>query len=182
MRMKKRMFDQLYNQALKHKQEHGCGGVPYDHSDVLMALVSAGGCMKILEVGTGLGYTAACMARGNGNAHIDTIDQDASHIEIAKENWQQLNVVNSITTHFGKAEGILKILDREYDLIFFDGYVPQRKMLVEFERLLKNGGILVTANLFLRDQNGGKYMTELLDLRKWETVVFADTAVSIKQF
>ena len=68
----------------------------------------------------------------------------------------------------------------KYDFIFFDAYTPQMKMLLEFERLLKSGGVLVTANLFLRDPMGGKYLEKLNDENEWITGVFADTAISTK--
>ncbi len=56
------------------------------------------------------------------------------------------------------------------------------KFLSEFERLLPIGGLLITANMFLRDKTGGKYMRALQKTKHWQTAVFSDTAVSVKLF
>lgn len=172
----------LYSESIEHKQKHGCGGIPYDHADLLGFFIAVIKPKSILEVGTALGYTAACMALANPYTQIDTIDQDDSHLIIAKKKWEELHINNRINALYGKAEGILRELDKEYDVIFFDGYVPQTKMLVEFERLLKREGILITANLFLRDKTGGKYLRRLSKTDKWQTIVFSDTAISRKLF
>lgn len=64
---------------------------------------------------------------------------------------------------------------------FFEyNYVPQMKLLLQFERLLKARRLLITANLFLRDSKGGTYLKSLKNEKKWVTGVFADTAISTK--
>src|SRR6185503_7966371 len=113
---------------------------------------------RILEVGAGIGYSAFCLAGGYEGAVVDTIDQNAEHLSLAKETWEELGLSDRIHAFEGKAEGILPTLENQYDFIFYDGYVPQKKILLEFNKLLKNGGLLVTANLFLNDAQGGNYL------------------------
>ena len=101
-------------------------------------------------------------------------------MRFANENWQELGVSDRITGYLEKAEVILPTLSGPYDLIFFDGHVPSLKFLIEFERLLKKDGLLVTANMFLRDATGGKYMRALGNHKKWQVGTFADTTVALK--
>lgn len=175
------LFD-FFKVAQQHRKEHGCAAVPYENGDTLTAFVAATSSKKILEVGTGIGYSAFCLAEGHKDAVIDTIDKDIKHLSIAKDMWEELGVLSRIHALEGKAEGILPNLQPGYDMIFYDGYVPQNKIYNQFEKLLKKGGVLVTANLFLNDSLGGNYLRKLKNERKWTTGVFADTAVSVKLF
>lgn len=176
------ILETIFDNASTHRKDHQCGGYPYEHGYVLSALVASTLPERILEFGTGLGYTTACLALGNREATIDTIDQDDSHITMAKNNWEKLDIQHQIHTYHGKAEAILPELSGIYDLIFFDGYAPSLKFLVHFERLLKKRGLLVTANLFVKDPKGGKYLCALQNSKKWQTGIFADTAISAKLF
>lgn len=173
----------LFDNSLKHRAEHQCGSYPYEHADVLSVLITATQAKKVLELGTGLGYSAAVMASANREVHIDTIDKDSTHADFARRNWEELKVQSQITLYMDKAEEVLSTLqDKSYDIIFFDGYVPSMKFLLKFEKLLKKGGILITANMFLRDENGGKHMRALQKRYRWQTAVFADTTIAVKLF
>jgi len=172
----------LFEMTAEHRKKHECGGYPYEHADMLSLLINVSNAKLILELGTALGYTASVMASSREDVHIDTIDQDASHLEVANKNWKDLKLTAQITSHEGKAEAILPELPGTYDLIFFDGHTPSMKFLMQFERLLKKGGLLVTANMFLRDKTGGKYMRALQKPKKWQVGVFADTTVALKLF
>lgn len=169
----------LYYSALEHREIHSCGAVPYQNGEMLVNLVKKHKAIKILEIGTGVGYSAVCLSFGNRNARIETIDKDAIHIMFAKENCAKLKLGKRISFHQAKAEDIFPTLNYGYDLIFYDGHVPQRKFVVQFERLLKKGGIAITANLFLSDPSGGKYL-KLLKTNQWNTKVEGDTAISVK--
>ncbi len=173
-------IEELFDITAAHQKEHDCGGHPYQYGDVLTTLITALQPVRVLEVGTALGYTAACIARGSQGVFVETIDQDATHLEQARKYWNELHYSQQIEDYEGKAEEILPQLSDEYDLIFFDGYTPQLKFLPYFAKLLRKNGVLVTANLFLSDSKGGRYLTLLQDKEKWQTGVFADTALSVK--
>jgi hypothetical protein len=53
---------------------------------------------------------------------------------------------------------------------------------LHFEKLLRKGGLLISANLFLKDAQGGRYVRHLMQEKKWTTGVFEDTAISVKRF
>jgi predicted O-methyltransferase YrrM len=178
--MDKKSFSQYYQDALRHQKEHACTGVPYEYGDVLSTLISAVNAMQILEVGTGTGYTTACILSGNRLAHVETIDHDLAHIELARKMWRTLGISEHVTVHTGLAEEVLPEIDDIFDVIFFDANTPQKKFITHFERLLRSGGLLITTNLFLKDVKGGKYLLEIQHEKKWKTAVFADTALSVK--
>jgi predicted O-methyltransferase YrrM len=173
-------LEKFFQQALKHKVEHGCGGVPYEQSELLIQLIEETNAMRILEIGTGIGYTAACMVSTNPNIMVDTIDKDQGHLKLAEDNWKELNISASIRSYEGKAHEIITGFQTPYDIIFFDAYTPQKKFLPDFERLLNKNGLLLTANLFLNNVTGGKYLEQLQNKDKWETSIIGDTAISKK--
>ncbi len=169
----------LYQEALKHRIIHECGAVPYQNGELLIKLVRKHKATKILEIGTGIGYSTACLSSGNKQAYVESIDKNPIHVSLAKENCQKIGLSERVYFYPAKAEDILPTLFGNYELIFYDGHIPQKKFIAHFERLLKKGGTLVSANLFLSDPSGGRYL-KLLSSSKWETKVIEDTAISIK--
>lgn len=173
---------ELYKKSQEHQKQHACGAVPYEQASLLTKLIQKNNAQYILEIGTGIGYTAACIARANSNATIYTIDKDYEHLLIAKQHWETYNVSSAITAFEGKAHEVISSLYKAYDIIFYDAYTPQKKFLVDFERLLPKHALLVTANLFLNNTTGGKYLRELHNTKKWQTTIVGDTAISVKLF
>ncbi len=171
------ILENVYQSALEHRRIHGCGAVPYQDGKFLTGFVSSANAKKILEIGTGVGYSTVCLALGNSDAQIDTVDKDPSHISLAKQNIEKFGL--NVTFYETKAEEILPKLNGPYDLIFYDGFVPQKRFVAEFERLLKKSGILLSTNLFLSVPTGGGYL-KLLQENSWKTEVQGDTAISIK--
>ncbi|CAN5148787.1 hypothetical protein BH09PAT1_BH09PAT1_4660 [soil metagenome] len=180
--MIKKDLKRIFEETAKHQQEHKCGSYPYESASLLPDLISHVKARRILELGTGLGYTASVMASSEKQVHIDTIDRDRQHMQMAKKNWEELGLSAQITDYLDKAEVVLPNLTGPYDLIFFDGHTPSMKFLMQFGRLLKKGGLLVTANMFLRDETGGKYLRQLRKYKKWQVDIVADTAIAKKFF
>lgn len=170
----------LYKTAVRHQKEHACTAVPYDQGDLLTSLVKNNKNRLILEVGTGIGYSTACLSYGNESVEVQTIDKNEEHLSLANEYWKRLGVSDHITILAGKVEDILPTLSQRYDFIFYDGHVPQKKLVRQFYDLLNLSGILVTANLFLGDPSGGSYVRQLKDSIYWKTEIHGDTAVSSK--
>lgn len=173
-------LQKLFKSCSLHRSKHKCGGYPYEYGELLTTLVLTYKPDRILEIGTGLGYTTVCLYKGNTASSIDTLDQDGKHLVQARKNWRKYSPDGKISVFEGKAEQILPTLTPFYDLIFFDAYAPSMKFLIHFNRLLKIGGLLITANLFVKDNSGGKYLRNIKKEGLWQTGVFADTAISVK--
>lgn len=108
--------------------------------------------MKILELGTAIGYSSILMSMyANENSKITTIERDISMIEEAKKNIEKYELTNKIEIKQGDCLEVLKSLKDKYDLIFMDaGKGHYNHFLPECLRLLNEGGIIVADNVLFR--------------------------------
>ena len=174
-------FAALREAALAHRAEHGCGEYPYDNGALLSTLAAAANARRELELGTALGYTALCFARGAPDAVIDTIERDGEHVRLAREQVEAHGMAGHIVVQEGDFATVLRTLDPGYDVAFFDGSAPSRPLLKEIRRLLRARGLLISANL----THGGAeaYLAALQDKKTWLTAFIDEdheTALSIK--
>ena len=91
---------------------------------------------KILEIGTFVGYSAICLAKGlplDGALH--TIEKRIEDAEIAQAYFDRSNFKNQIHLHVGQALEIITKIDEDWDLIFVDadktGYLDYYNYLIE---------------------------------------------------
>jgi predicted O-methyltransferase YrrM len=140
-------------------------------------LVAATGATRVLELGTGLGYSALWLA--SAEAHVDTIEQDEEHAALAEANLAGTDA----EIHVGQGAQVLPTLEPGYDVVFSDGEpVEFETDLAHFERLLRPGGLLVSANLFLAQyspdveglEQAAVYRERLLDERRFTTAILGD--------
>ena len=105
--------------------------------------------MRILEVGTAVGFSAILMAEyGPRDCQIVTIENYDKRIPIAKNNFIRAGKESQITLLEGDAAEVLPTLKDPFDLIFMDAAKGQYiHFLPEVFRLLKNGGVLVSDNV-----------------------------------
>ncbi|HEX5509987.1 MAG TPA: class I SAM-dependent methyltransferase [Pseudolabrys sp.] len=175
-------FAAVREATVAHRAHHkGCGAYPYGNGPLLGALAAAANARRILELGTALGYTALWFARGAPEAVIDTIDHDADHVHLAREQVEAHGMTGHIVVHQGEFAQVLRRLDPGYDIAFFDGFTPTRPVLRDLRRLLRTRGLLISANL--THKGADAYLAALQDRKTWETA-FVDgereTALSIK--
>lgn len=105
--------------------------------------------MRVLEVGTAVGFSALLMndAAPQG-CHITTIENYEKRIPIARENFRRAGKEDEITLIEGDAMQVLAELDGTYDFIFMDAAKGQYiHYLPEVLRLLADGGCLVSDNV-----------------------------------
>lgn len=105
--------------------------------------------MRILEVGTAVGFSALLMSEyAPEGCHVTTIEKYEKRIPIAKENFKRAGKEEQITLLEGDALEILKGLDETYDFIFMDAAKGQYiYYMPEVVRLLAKGGVLVSDNV-----------------------------------
>lgn len=105
--------------------------------------------MKILEVGTAIGFSALFMSEyGPEDCHITTIEKYEKRIPQARENFVRAGRQQQITLIAGDAADILKELEGAYDLVFMDAAKGQYiHFLPDILRLLSEGGLLVSDNV-----------------------------------
>lgn len=105
--------------------------------------------MRILEVGTAVGFSAVLMAEyGPKDVEIVTIENYDKRIPIAKNNFKRAGKEGQIKLLEGDAAEILPTIDEPFDLIFMDAAKGQYiNFMPEVLRLLKKDGVLVSDNV-----------------------------------
>jgi len=116
---------------------------------LLKFLLAWGRPMKILEVGTAIGFSALLMSEyAPKGCHITTIEKYEKRIPIARENFKKANKEQEITLLEGDAVEILAGLEGTYDFIFMDAAKGQYiNFMPDILRLLAPGGLLVSDNI-----------------------------------
>lgn len=164
----------------RHRRQHRCGAWTYADGSLPATLAAAVGARRIVEVGTALGYTALSMAHGARDAEVDTVDMDADHVRLAREQIAAHGLGSRIRVHHGKAEEVLpQLAEGAYDLAFFDGFAPTAELLGALRRLLRSGGTLVAGNLIFKPIP--EVTGDLADPARWRTFTFGETAIAVKQ-
>lgn len=105
--------------------------------------------MRILEVGTAVGFSALLMSEyAPTGCEITTIENYEKRIPIARNNFKRAGKESQITLLEGDAMEVLPTLDEPYDFIFMDAAKGQYiHYMPEVMRLLKTGGTLVSDNV-----------------------------------
>ncbi|MCR6515441.1 MAG: O-methyltransferase [Clostridium chrysemydis] len=108
--------------------------------------------LRILELGTAIGYSAILMYDAAGtNPHITTIERSKEMIDLAKVNIEKFGLNDNIIIKEGDCLDILESLEEPYDLIFMDaGKGHYNHFLPHCLRLLKNDGIIIADNVLFR--------------------------------
>lgn len=124
-----------------------------DEGRLLHFLATACGAKKIVEVGTLAGYSACWLARAlpeGGMLH--TIEYDAKHAKVAKENVANAGLTAKVTVHTGAGTVVLPTLEKfgPFDLVFIDadktGYADYARWAVANVR---SGGFVICDNAYL---------------------------------
>ena len=110
--------------------------------------------MYILEIGTFLGYSALCLAKGLQNGgELHTIELDGNAAAEARENFKKSKTANKIILHTGNALELINTLHYPWDLIFIDadktGYADYYKALVP---KLRSGCLIMADNVLFHGQ------------------------------
>ena len=115
----------------------------------LKALLMIKKPMRILEVGTAVGFSALLMSEyAPEGCRITTIENYEKRIPIARENFRRAGKEKQIALIEGDAAEVMKKLEGPFDFIFMDAAKGQYiHYLPEALRLLPEGGVLVSDNV-----------------------------------
>lgn len=115
----------------------------------LKVLITIQKPMRILEVGTAVGFSALLMSEyAPEGCEIITIEKYEKRIPIARENFRRAGKEQQITLLEGDASEVLKDLYQSFDFIFMDAAKGQYiHFMPEVLRLLADGGTLVSDNV-----------------------------------
>ncbi|MBV7271901.1 O-methyltransferase [Clostridiaceae bacterium UIB06] len=142
--------------------------VPIIHKEVarfLELMIKMKRPLRILELGTAIGYSAILMnISSEGKASITTIERDSKMIELAKNNIEKCGLKDKIEIIQGDCLEVLEKLENKYDLIFMDaGKGHYNHFLPHCLRLLSCDGVIIADNVLFR---GMIASDELVERRK----------------
>ncbi len=109
---------------------------------------------RILEIGTFMGYSALCLARGLGkDGRLHTIELREEDADLAAENFRRANWQDRIILHRGNALEIIPALEEVWDLVFIDAdkvnYTEYYKLVLP---RLRSGGLIIADNVLFHGQ------------------------------
>lgn len=125
--------------------------------------------LKILEIGTAIGYSASAMALASpDNVKITSIEREPEMTKLAVENISELKLSDKIRVIEGDALEVLPLLSSKYDIVFMDaakGYYNE--FFDSVINLLNDGGLLICDNVLYK----GMTATDDLVKRRQKTIV-----------
>ncbi|HXG89575.1 MAG TPA: O-methyltransferase [Vicinamibacterales bacterium] len=128
---------------------------------LLHALTRTTGAMRVLEIGTAIGYSALWIASAlPPGGMLITLEREQARATAARAHLVAAGVADQVSVMVGDAGRYLHKVAGPFDLIFQDGdktqYSPMFDRLVE---LLRPGGTLVTDNILWSGEVVPGYVT-----------------------
>ena len=140
-------LEEIYSSAV----EREVPVIREDTRDYLRLLLNQVKPVKVLEIGTAVGYSALFMAEvldNIGEYHIDTIELDDVRAEEAQGHITELGKEDKIHLYRGDAAEVLKTLTEKYDFIFIDAAKAQyMNYLQAVMKLVHADSVIVTDNV-----------------------------------
>ncbi len=164
-------------------------GVPILRETERAILVSAAQKAKpkrILEIGTGNGFSALLLAAACPEAAIDTIEINPARRARAQKATQDAGCANRIHCFLGDAAEILPTLSAPYDFFYLDGPKGQYLRHLQLaEPLLSSSAVICADNVLFRGLvRGGafvphRYRTIVARLREYLAYVEANYTTKV---
>jgi caffeoyl-CoA O-methyltransferase len=110
--------------------------------------------MRILEIGTFVGYSALCLAEGlqpGGELHtLEVREEDAA---TARENFRKASALDKIILHIGDALDIIPTLNETWDLVFIDADKPNYSNYYKLVlSQVRKGGLIIADNVLFHGE------------------------------
>lgn len=130
--------------------------IPIIHADAMahiQQLITLHSSLKILEIGTAIGYSAMMMARMSPQIHVVTIERDEEMASAARHNIRKYGYQTQVEVMHGDA---LKLHQEvgcmaPFDLLFIDAAKGQYGSFFDlYTPMIKAGGLVITDNVFFR--------------------------------
>lgn len=146
--------------------------------------------LKVLEIGTAIGYSALQMASVNQEIKIVTVERDRDRYERAKIHVANYDDKNQIQLFLGDAFDLSDELNQQgpFDLVFIDAAKGQYQRFFEtFSQNMTDNGVIITDNVLFKgyvyddasatdrlkklSKKINRYNAWLSDLEEYETVI-----------
>ena len=109
---------------------------------------------RILEIGTFMGYSALCLAKGlAAEGELHTLEINKEDADIARNYFSKSLYTKQIILHEGNALEIIPALNETWDLIFIDAdkvnYINYYELTLP---MLKKGGFILADNVLFHGE------------------------------
>lgn len=174
------------------REEAERDGVPIilrDAEMFLMNLLRVKKPLKILEIGTAVGYSASCFATVTGGKVVSIESDEATH-EKALKNIEKLKLSDRISVILGKGQDVLDSLDETgFDFVFIDAAKSHYKAFFDGAvNLCSKDAVIVSDNVLLKGGSAsddydptGRFKTNIKNMRKYNEYLcsldYADTSI-----
>ena len=138
-----------------------------DTETYLMNLLRMKKPARILEIGTAVGYSAACMAHVLPDCRITTIEVSETTAEKARANIKRLGYENQIEVLCGPAQEVLDDLEPYYDFVFIDAAKSHYQMFWDKSKAVcSKDAVIICDNIFMK----GKTVKDRMEIiRRYRT-------------
>lgn len=154
-----------------------------DTEGFLLNLVRIKRPTAILEIGTAVGYSAACMASVFEGCQITTIEADQHMAETAEKNLERLGLSSRVQILRGQGQEALDHLDKSFDFVFIDAAKSHYRIFWDKALpLCGSKAVIVCDNVLMKAMTVSdeydpkkKYKTSIRNMREFLAYI-ADTA------
>lgn len=171
--------DSLLQEIKKEAADLGIPAISANEGKFLYLMAKLIDAKKILELGTGLGYSTVWLARALPElSKLVTIEREEQYTRLAAEHFKKMNtkvieLIESETTP------VLEKMDEQFDMCFMDEYKSFYFLDLEHcIRLLRPGGLILVHNAL----EGGWVESDENDLdsdelRKWHQIFLSNDKI-----
>lgn len=150
---RRRPADDLLQEILEQAEASGWPSPSLEIGRLLEVLAGERGVERILEVGTGLGFYAVCLARGAPSAELMSIPGPQDPVDSVRSFLERAEVVDRVRLVDGEPLASVDHLEQRFQLIHIGMPVEELRRLVD--RLLPQlevGGLLTAGGLVPGDE------------------------------
>jgi predicted O-methyltransferase YrrM len=135
--------------------------VPVQVACLLFTLARVASPNRVVELGTGFGYSALLLALASAESHIVTIESNAECGKVAQSHFEKTGVSDRVSLLLGDAIPALQTMAGSFDFAFLDAakeeYLSYLQLLLP---RLRKGALLVADDVFFAGEMPGEHLSE----------------------
>lgn len=139
-------INELLEEMELYAKGHDVPIMMQDGIDFMCTFIKEHSILRVLEIGSAIGYSALRMALINENIEVVTIERDDTRYKMAKHYIEQSTQHKQITLIHGDA--LETKVEGPFDLLFIDAAKAQYiKFFERYEKQVIEGGYIISDNL-----------------------------------
>jgi predicted O-methyltransferase YrrM len=151
----------ILNELVCHSQNSGIPLVPPQVACHLFILAQTASPSRIVEVGTGFGYSTLLLVLAAPDSRIITIEKNEECGKVAQDFFRRLKIDDRISLVLGDAPSVLRNFTGTFDFVFLDAakeqYLTYLQLLLP---RLSRGAVIVADDVFFDANIHGQYPVE----------------------